>query len=190
MKKELYPPEPLSNKGKILYIANIILLVIMLMVNFYIYNTLPNIVPTHFGVNGKPNAYGSKSMFLIIPLAFSIGPILIMLITKYRYTLLNKYPYLINIPSFYAKIQRLPYEKRGIWINKYFEAILVLDLWLIIGFILITYGIYVGTLIHGLPSWFNYMIFGWIAIMIIGFILYLRKISRAIDLEINEILDI
>jgi len=189
MNKELYPSEAFSKTGKILYVANILLILLMFIISFYIYSILPAKIPTHFGINGKPDAYGSKSMFLFLPLALSIAPIFIMLIVRYRYTLLNKYPYLINIPSFYTKIQKLPFEKRGIWINKYFKAILALNIGLSIGFILILYSIYLGVLMHGLPSWFNIMIFTWLAILIIGLILYLRRISKDIDVEIRNLFE-
>lgn len=66
---------------------------------------LPNIVTTHYGVNGTPS-YGEKSALLIIPVAYTAVFVLLLLILRYRYTLLEKYPYLINLPSFVYRLGR------------------------------------------------------------------------------------
>ena len=39
---------------------------------FYHYNSLPEIIPTHYGVNGKADDYGSKKILFLIPAIVSI----------------------------------------------------------------------------------------------------------------------
>lgn len=42
-----------------------------------IWNRLPQVIPTHFGLEGTPDAFGSKNELLVIPLIFSILGILV-----------------------------------------------------------------------------------------------------------------
>jgi uncharacterized membrane protein len=51
---------------------------------------LPAIIPTHFGLDGKPNAYGSKATVLLLPtllLAMTIG-----------FAALVRFPWIFNYP--------------------------------------------------------------------------------------------
>ena len=51
---------------------------------------LPAIIPIHFGIDGKPNAYGSKATVLLLPallLAMTIG-----------FTALERFPWIFNYP--------------------------------------------------------------------------------------------
>jgi len=46
----------------------------------YIWNSLPAVVPTHWGVSSQPDAYGSKNTLVILPAIFSGITILIVLL--------------------------------------------------------------------------------------------------------------
>ncbi len=86
---------------------------------------LPTIIPLHFGWNGAASSYGFSSILLIIALIFSVVPGIILVVSYYRFKLLNKYPYLVNIPFFYASIKNISSARKGYWVNQYFNALMV-----------------------------------------------------------------
>lgn len=52
------------------------------------YADLPEIIPTHFDVSGKPDGYGSKSSILALPV---LGTVIYI-----GMTILNRYPHVFN----------------------------------------------------------------------------------------------
>lgn len=68
-------------------IAGLILLSTIVVVAYY-YNTLPDIIPTHFDFSGKVDNYGSKSSILTLPILSTLLYI--------GLTILNKYPQTFN----------------------------------------------------------------------------------------------
>lgn len=91
---------PLSGEAKFtLLIASIINLIVLVLVAYY-YPALPNVVATHYGISGSPNSYGYKSTLLIVPGIFLAVFFFFLLILHFRYVLLEKHPYLLNLPSF------------------------------------------------------------------------------------------
>lgn len=89
------------------------------------YAVMPNVIPTHFGLNGQPNGYSGKGLF-VLPIALSIAPTLILVMSALRFKIINNYPYLINLPAFYINVSRIPMKERGFWVNKYFGALLMM----------------------------------------------------------------
>lgn len=146
---------PLSRTGKYLSAVLILLLAAMLLMGFYAFVRMPARVPTHFGPSGRPDSYGSRGTFLIVPLSFSLAPVIILLVTRFRFSLFNKRPYMLNLPAFYAYIYQIPEARRGFWINKYFELVLALGVALSLYFVVLLAGIYNGIANGGLPSWFT-----------------------------------
>jgi uncharacterized membrane protein len=55
------------------------------------YAKLPEIIPTHFNVQGEADDHGSKASIFILPAIISLVYILL--------TILNKYPHLFNYPQ-------------------------------------------------------------------------------------------
>jgi len=121
---------------------------------FYAHGKLPKEIPGHFGFNGEPTRYDSKTTFFILPAAFSIAPIILLVLARFRFTLFNKYPYLLNLPAFYVNISKIPKERQTFWINRYFEVIIFLEAVLTLSFLILEYGIYHGSLAGKLPTWF------------------------------------
>lgn len=74
--KNPFIPRPLTMKGKILLWAILLECIAIWGIGFYAYSTLPAEVFTHFDASSKPTSYGDKSMFLILPIVFSIAPII------------------------------------------------------------------------------------------------------------------
>lgn len=65
-------------------------LVALLVVTAFWWARLPAIIPTHFGVDGRPNAYGSRASFLLLP-----GILVALLIL---FAVLSRFPWLYNYP--------------------------------------------------------------------------------------------
>ncbi len=68
-------------------------------------------------------ADGSKPSLLIVPGIFLAVFALLLLVLRFRYTLLERYPYLVNLPAFTYRlgIQKNP-ETAGIVINRVFTV--------------------------------------------------------------------
>ena len=50
---------------------------------FFIYSSLPQIVPVHYGLNGAVNRYGSKGEFLTTAMVLLAAPALVYLLLKF-----------------------------------------------------------------------------------------------------------
>ncbi len=186
MDQDLAPITPLSGIGRILFVLNIIGLVAIIAISLYGYFVFEGIIPTHYDFAGKPDAYGSSIIFLIMIPALGLAPILIILMAQFRFTLINKHPYLINLPAFYAYIPKIPFKKRGIWVNKYFEAVLAIGVFTTVEMILILWGIYIGTVEEVLPYWFVPVVLIMSFIMIPPMIYYFYKLSKRMKKEMTE----
>jgi len=66
-----------STKSLYIQIGIVLFVYLLLWANtLYIYQKLPETIPTHFDITGKPDAWGHKSSFLISPLIAMIFPLL------------------------------------------------------------------------------------------------------------------
>lgn len=65
-------------------------LITQMVLMAYYYPKLPEIVPTHFGFTGKPDAWGSKSMLWLTPV--------ISVVIYGVFTVINRYPHTFNYP--------------------------------------------------------------------------------------------
>ncbi len=178
---------PLSGKGRALLILNLVGLAFVWAIGFYAYLTLRGVIPTHFGASGRPDAYGSSDVFLIILPLISIAPLAIMLTARYRFTLVNKYPYLINLPAFYAYIMQVPFERRAYWVNRYFEAMLAIGAFLTLYFNLLLLGIYVGTIQEALPSWFLPTVLLMTPLLVGALFYYFYRLSNQMKKEMTDV---
>ena len=186
MDQDLAPKTPLSRIGRILFGLNIIGLVVIFALGLYGYLIFEGTIPTHYDFAGNPDAYGSSQIFLIMIPTLSTAPVIIMLISYYRFTLINKHPYLINLPAFYAYIPKIAFEKRGYWVNKYFEAVLALGVFTTVEMIVILWGIYIASIEEVLPNWFLPVILLMSFIMIPPLIYYFYKLSKRMKKEMTE----
>ena len=60
----------------------LIITIIPFIYLFFILGSMPEIVPTHFGIDGKPDHFGSKQQLLIVPILFSVMSIGIYFLFK------------------------------------------------------------------------------------------------------------
>lgn len=178
MDEDLIPDTPLSQTGRILFGLNIVGFLAIVAIGLYGYFVIEGIIPTHFDFAGNPDAYGSSTIFLIMIPALSIAPVLIILMAYFRFTLINNHPYLINLPAFYAYIPKIPFEKRGYWVNKYFEAVLAIGVIITAEMILILWGIYIAAVEEVLPNWFLPITLLMSFLMIPPMIYYFYKLSQ------------
>ncbi|WP_042684125.1 DUF1648 domain-containing protein [Methermicoccus shengliensis] len=183
---EQIKPKPLPKRGKLMLWLIMLSLAAIWTLAIHVYLTLPSQVSVHFGFSGEPTRYGEKSAFLIIPITFSIAPIIILLVTKYRFTLINKHPYLMNLPAFFTYITKIPKDRRSLWVNRYFEAVLTLGVFLTFSLLIIEYGIYLGEVSGKLPLWFMPLTLSMPLWLIIPFLIYLRKLSQEIEIEVEN----
>jgi hypothetical protein len=109
-----------------------------------------------------------------------IAPVILLLIFKYRYTLINKYPFLINIPAFYMKVARLPPEDRGYWVEKYFEALLYFNIPLTVYLIFTYYAIYYSIVTGEMPLLMLILIVVIPIPMTIGFLAHIWRLHKQI----------
>lgn len=146
---------PLGPRGKSLALALSLELASIWAVSLRAFLTLPREVVTHFGLSGNATASGDKSTFLMLPLAFSIAPMSLLAVTGSRFRLINTYPYLINLPAFFTDLRRLPQERRGAWVNEYFELVLALGVAVSLYLLFLLLMIYQGSLDGHLSPWFT-----------------------------------
>jgi uncharacterized membrane protein YhdT len=176
---------PLSLRGKGLMTAIVLEIAALWIVSLFTYFTLPEEIATHFGLSGKPTSYGDKTAFLILPIAFSLAPAIFLIVTRFRFMLINKYPYLINLPAFYTHLSKLPENRRGAWINKYFELVLALGVSITLFLLLLLLGISRGTFEGYLPAWFTAITVVLPIVFIVPFVYGLRVLSKQMQAEVD-----
>ncbi len=161
-----------------LSIAIAISVLFMWILAFYYYFALPNKIATHFDINGIANSYGNKSTLFVIPFLFSIAPLLILIIVKYRFKIIKKYPYLINLPAFFCSFK--DDQLKDYLIDKYFEAMLGYTLILTLSLLFAEIGIFEGSFSGRLPKWFD-LVISIPIVAVIPYLFYLKKLYSLID---------
>ncbi len=179
-KKNLFKKLEFGNKGKALETFLLTEILIILIVGIIGYFRFPVYIPVHY-FNGIPNAYGQSIFFPLTAVILSIAPIIVLLISRFRYKLLNKYPYFINMPAFYySEISRFKREKRSYWVNKYFELVLGIGA-SIGGLMLITiFDIYEGTVNYFFPPSISILMIIWILGTLFLLYVYLKDLYNQI----------
>lgn len=180
--------KPLSGRGRILCLLNILMIILMFAAGLYFYWILPQEVPTHFDISGNPDAYGNKLELLLLPFAFSLVPLVVLLFVRFRFTLINRFPYLINLPAFMMRVNQLPPEEQPLWINRFFEYLLGFDLfigiYLLILEIVILYSIRSGSI----PPWFMAFVIVFPLIGLGLFFYSLHRLNMALDRRLESLL--
>jgi uncharacterized membrane protein len=178
-------PAPLDTLGRLFVILIIVIIVLIWLVGLQAYTTLPEKIPTHFDFSGKPDAFGTRTTFLILPIAFSLAPLIIVLLIRFRFALINRYPYLVNLPAFFSQLGQLPEERKSYWVNKYFEFVAAVGVAVSVFLLALFLGIYSGTLEGGMPWWFTVMTIAVPLVLVAAFIIALRAMSMRLQDEIG-----
>jgi len=99
------PRTPLENTLEVLAACCLIGLIAVALWGWLI---LPTVVPTHFGISGQPDAYGSKGTLLILPVIFLLSYGLLTFLERFPHT--YNYPIAIteeNAPRQYKRVRML-----------------------------------------------------------------------------------
>jgi uncharacterized membrane protein len=128
-----------------------------------IWNTLPEKLPSHFGLDGTPNHYASRDMVLLV-VGFSIGIYILLL-------LVQRFPHRMNLPRRVGDPDRPRVEALGV------EMIAWLRLELAWTFAYIIWAVVqVGTRqSDGLGTGFTYISIGAVFGTVVWFMLQMRK---------------
>jgi uncharacterized membrane protein len=70
----------------------------------FIWNDLPQIIPTHFGIDGLPDTYGPKKSILLMPVIFSVIGIPVYFIMFNIHKIDPKKKYIASTASVFSKI--------------------------------------------------------------------------------------
>lgn len=178
--------EKFGTTGNTLIFLNILLLVASLILAAYYYSKLPQtvLVPTRFDIHGQPEAWGDKSTLLILPICQAAVVLLLLLLTRFRFALLNKYPYLVNLPAFAMMLgsKDFPEKKKSEFINNLFLIVLVMCLLVNIGFLGLDWAIFPSLAEGKLAFTFINLFVPWIPLIIVipFVILYYKRLYNEI----------
>lgn len=148
------------------------------ILGIYFSISISGIIPTHYNFWGKPNAYGKPSLiyWMMMPIIHLSILILLTLIYRYRWKIINKYPYLINIPAFMMLDGRLDEYRKKYYVDRIYAILAFIGIYLGILMVFIEYAI-------GTPSFTEYhgalFVIGIIIFSIapvLGILLYYRRI--------------
>ncbi|MCE4613949.1 MAG: DUF1648 domain-containing protein [Desulfurococcales archaeon] len=182
MRASSFREVPLSNKGRSLLYANILMVVLLVVIPIACLPYMPATVPSHWNASGQVTNYSSSfSTVMILAVVMPLANIIIVLITAFRWKIINKYPYLINLPAITLVISTGnmdQYEKSRI-INRIFEVTLLLGL--VIGVYLLGLdAIILDSMITGHSNGTLVLLYSIIGaiVLIVPVILLYRKIYR------------
>ncbi len=82
---------PLTTPDKIIEAAGWICLAALWTMTIFAYGNLPETIPTHFGIKGEADDYGSKMTMFLLP---GFGTLSFI-----GLTVLNRYPHIFNYPG-------------------------------------------------------------------------------------------
>ncbi|MEM0543301.1 DUF1648 domain-containing protein [Flavobacterium sp. j3] len=94
---------PLTITDKILEIIGVLLLLFFWVYTIYHYKELPEIIPTHFGAEGKPDGYGNKWTIFSLPAVSAIMYVGITIAIQFP----HRFNYLVTITQENAEKQYL-----------------------------------------------------------------------------------
>lgn len=180
-KRNFVEPLRMGRVGRTLVLLNVLLVASFFLTSLYYCSLLPEEVPTHWNLRGEVDAYGAKTTVFVLAAVLSIANILIILITTFRFKIINRYPYLISMPAIALLIgsDRLSPKEKGRYVNRVFEVFLATGC--IAGAYLLglQYVIFDATVSFSpLPHWFVWYVFGGIPFLLAPGLLLYRKIYR------------
>ncbi|MCL5430548.1 MAG: hypothetical protein M1504_03670 [Candidatus Marsarchaeota archaeon] len=147
----------LEGAAKILIVFGLLLVLVSWFVGAY-----------YFGLIGKITLF-------IAPLIFTCVSALLLLIIRYRYTLFEKYPYLMNLPSLFSRIRE---QKSTNNQSIAFSMIFTVHAFVIavVGFLSLILTVTIGSSIKSSMSPLLYVYLATIAILVIAVLLQYRRI--------------
>ncbi len=171
------PPAPLSRKGK-MYVAFIATTVVLLwLAAFRAATLLPATIPQHFDFQGHPTSYGGKAIIWIIAASFSLVPLLFLALIRWRFVLLERYPYFLSLPAFFVELQRFPRDQWAFWVNRYFELLAALGFWISLTLLVIEVEIFFSMAVKYTPPWLSLATIIFLLVLMGIFFVQLRRLA-------------
>ncbi|RLG51851.1 MAG: hypothetical protein DRN96_04295 [Thermoproteota archaeon] len=187
MSGELAPKGPMGAAGRAAAVLAVVVVAVMWAHVLLAYGRLPEKIPTRFDEEGRPAAYGSKRSLLAMVAVFTIAPALVLAIVWFRFTLVNKYSYLVSLPAFFIRLRGLPPGERSRFVNRYFEAMSAIALLLAVLMYLLELSILKAAAGRAMAVKFiPVAVVSWVAVVMAGLILYLRRLSRELEEALKE----
>ncbi len=150
------------------------------LLGIYFYVSIKGVIPTHFNFSGEPTTYGKPTLlyWMLIPLVHISIIILLNIVYYYRWTLISKYPYLINIPAFMMMDGRIDESKKQYYIDRVYSILSFVGVYIGILMILIEFGIGYSSLIKYYSIFFTLGMIILTILLVLGIILYYKNIYR------------
>ncbi len=92
---------PLTTTDKIIEIIGVVFVLGLWILTLSNYADLPETIPTHYGINGKADAFGDKQSIFILPIVATLLYVLLSVVSKYPHT----FNYIIEITPKNAEYQ-------------------------------------------------------------------------------------
>lgn len=131
---------PLTKSDIFFEIASAIGLIVCWLLPALMFKNLPDTIPTHFGLNGKPDDWGNKASIFILPA--------ILTLVYFGISVLNKFPHIFNYPV------QITAENAAYQYTKASRIIRLLKLLVVILFLFIEWQVCSVSINSNLPSWF------------------------------------
>jgi len=178
------PKTPFGRGGRVLQLFLIAEILLVLAINLYAYLTLSPVVPLHYEFNGQTRSSAPSYVFLLFAALLNIPQVIFLLLSLLRNPLASSPLGTINFPRFYSRLPKINYERRGYWVNRYFEPVMAFGNVVGVMMIFLSVGIYESALSANSLS--PFYVIGTIAVIaagVIGLLIYLRGYSRRLGAD-------
>ena len=155
----------LTSADKLLEVGGWIILSLLWLILILKFTYIPDTIPIHYSVTGKPDSFGNKTTIFLLPI---LGTLLFV-----GMTILNNYPHIFNYPTKITNRNAERQYKIATKLIRYLKFIIVLTFSLIVFMTFQT----VNDKLSGLGIWFIPIIIGLIYIPLIYAIIKLFKIT-------------
>ena len=108
----------LTRTDYLLESASFLGLVATWIIAFIAYQSLPDIIPTHYGIKGQADDWGSKSTIFILPV--------ISLVLIIGMSILNRFPHIFNYPVKVTEENALQLYRKGTLLIRIIKVIIVI----------------------------------------------------------------
>jgi len=120
-----------DGRVKLMIYGNVVLVLVLTLIPWAFLSRMPAVVPTHWGLSGKVNAYGSSlATVLTLSAIMPLANVIILIIYGFRWPLIERHPYLINLPAIAMVLgsERIDEGVRRKLIERIFQVSLVIGL--------------------------------------------------------------
>lgn len=160
------------------WIISYLILALDFLLGIYFYVSIKGLIPTHFNFAGEPTAYAKSTLlyWMLIPISHLFVLALLNVTYHYRWTLINKYPYLINIPAFMMVDGRINESKKRYYVDRVYSILSIVSVYMGILMIFIEFAMGYSSIIKYYGTVFTIGIIIFSMFLVIEIILYYKKI--------------